>query len=206
MNKLVKVLSLTGVAGVGFYFLQVFFGTILYPDYNSFAQAISDLTALNSPSRYIAMPLSVVYGIFTVIFSIYFFIYSRKYFSVVVTLGAGFFCAVQVISFFGYMLFPLTEDGYAGTFQDRMHMAVTALVVFFTIVSLILFMIGFLKTRGLKYLSIVTLFTFLILLVGAILINILPNEYFGIAQRINVFSIVIYTGVLSFWMYRYKNP
>ena len=87
-----------------------------------------------------------------------------------------------------------------------MHMAVTALVVFFTVVSLILFMIGFLKTRELKCLGIVTLFTFILLLVGAILINVLPNEYFGIAQRTNVFSIVIYTGVLSLWMYRHNKP
>jgi hypothetical protein len=38
---------------------------------------------------------------------------------------------------------------------------------------------------------------------GAMLINILPKEYFGLAERINVYSIIIYTGILSLWMRKY---
>jgi hypothetical protein len=48
-----------------------------------------------------------------------------------------------------------------------------------------------------------SLCTFLLLLAGSMLMNILPKEYFGIAERINVYSIVIFTGILSLWMYRY---
>ena len=36
---------------------------------------------------------------------------------------------MEWISAVGYRMFPLSDSGYAGAFQDVMHMAVTALVV-----------------------------------------------------------------------------
>jgi len=203
MKKIVKLLPLFGVAGVVFYFLHVLFGTLFYEGYNPMAQAVSDLTASNSPSKNIAMPFSVLYGIFTVIFSTYFFVYFRQKINKCVTFGAGFFCVMTIASFLGYTFFPLSEAGFAGTFQDKMHVVVTVAVVLFTIISLILFMVGFFRTENLKYLGTISLCTFLLLLIGAMLMNVLPKEYFGIAERINVYSIVIFTGVFSFLMYKY---
>jgi len=202
-KKPIEIFSLFGVIGGLFYFLHVLLGTLFYEGYNPMAQAISDLTASNSPSRNIAMIFSMIYGIFTVVFSTNFFVYFKQKINRCVTFGAGFFCIMTIVSFLGYTFFPLSESGYAGTFQDIMHMAVTVAVVLLTIISLILFMIGFFRTQNIKYLGIVSLCTFLLLLTGAMLINILPKEYFGIAERINVYSVVIYTGILSFWMYKY---
>jgi len=202
----IEIFSLFGVIGVLFYFLHVILGTLFYEGYNPMTQAISDLTASSSPSRNIAMPFSFFYGIFTVIFSTCFFVYFKQKINRCVTFGAGFFCVMTIVSFLGYTFFPLSESGYAGTFQDKMHMVVTIIVVLFTIIALISFIIGFFKTEKLKYFAIISLCTFLLLLTGSMLMNILPKEYFGIAERINVYSIVIFTGVLSFWMYRYiKN-
>jgi len=206
MKKIVKILPLFGVAGVVFYFLHVLFGTLFYTGYNPMAQAISDLTASNSPSKNIAMLFSILYGIFTVVFSAYFFVYFKQKINKCVTFGAGFFCVMTIVSFLGYTFFPLSESGYAGTFQDKMHAVVTIIVVLFTIIALILFVIGFFKTENLKHLAIISLCTFLLLLTGSMLTNILPKEYFGIAERISVYSLIIYTGIISLWMYRYiKN-
>ena len=110
---------------------------------------------------------------------------------------------MNFISFFGYTFFPLSEAGYAGTFRDKMHMAVTVLVVLCTVISLLLFIIGFFRSKNYKNIGIISLCALIILLAGAVLINILPKEYFGIAERINVYTIVIYTGILSLWMNRY---
>jgi hypothetical membrane protein len=202
-KKPIELFSLFGVIGIFFYFLHVLLGSFFYEGYNPMAQAISDLTASNSPSKNIARPFSFFYGIFTVIFSICFFVYFKQKINRYVTFGAGFFCLMTIVSFFGYTFFPLAESGYAGTLQDIMHMAVTVAVVLLTIISLILFVIGFFRTQNLKYLGIISLCTFLLLLTGAMLLNIFPSELFGIAERINVYSIVIYTGILSFWMYKY---
>ena len=203
---IVKLFSLSGIIGVIFYFLHVFIGKMFYENYNSMAQAISDLTSLDSPSKNIAMVFSMLYGIFTVIFSIYFFIYFKQKINKFVTFGAGFFSIMTIVSFLGYTFFPLSEAGYAGTFQDKMHIVVTIAVVLFTVIALILFMIGFFRIKNKKIISVISLCTFSLLLIGSILMNNLPKEYFGIAERINVYSIVIYIGILSLWMYKYiKN-
>jgi len=205
-KRLTEMFSLFGVIGGFFYFLHIILGSLFYGGYNPMAQAISDLTASNSPSRNIAMIFSMIYGIFTVVFSTYFFVYFKQKINRCVAFGAGFFCIMTIVSFLGYTFFPLSESGYAGTFQDKMHVAVTTVVVLFTIISLILFMIGFFRTQNIKYLGIISLCTFLLLLTGAMLLNIFPKELFGIAERVNVYSVVIYTGILSFWMYKYiKN-
>ena len=87
-----------------------------------------------------------------------------------------------------------------------MHNLVTVFVVLFTISSVILFAMGFLKTKNYKYLGIISIFTFILLFIGGMLVNILPKEYFGIAPRINIYSLMVYTGILSLWMYKYlKN-
>ena len=200
---IIKTLSLFGITGAVFYFAHVIFGRLFYKGYNPFSQAISDLTADNSPSKKIASAFSFLYGLFTVIFSISFYIYFKDDINKIVTLGSLFFCVMTLVSFFGYMFFPLSQAGFAGTFKDKMHLVVTALVVVFTIVSLILFSIGFLKTGNYKYLGIISICTFAALLIGVILINKLPKEYFGIAERVNVYSIVIFTGILSLWMFNF---
>ena len=197
-----KIFSLFGIIGVLFYFLHVFFGTIFYDGYNPMAQAISDLTASDSPSKNIAMVFSMLYGIFSVIFTICFFKKYKQKINKPVTFGAGFLCIMTIVSFLGYTFFPLSETGYAGTFQDKMHIVVTIIVVLFSIIALILFIIGFLRTKNIKYLGVISLCTILLLFIGSMLMNILPKEYFGVAERINVYSIVIFIGMLSIWMYK----
>jgi hypothetical protein len=201
-NKLFKIISLFGLFGGIFYFLHIIFGRIFYENYDPLVQAISDLTADNSPSKNIATIFSRFYGIFTVIFSIGFFVYFTNKINKIVNIGSCIFCIMTIISFIGYAFFPLSESGYAETFQDKMHLLVTIFVVAFTIISIILFIIGFLRTKQYKHIGIISLCTLILLIIGAVLVNILPKEYFGIAERINVYSIIIYTSILSIWMYK----
>jgi hypothetical membrane protein len=205
METIKKILPLFGIISVVFYFLHVFLGTLLYPNYNSMAQAVSDLTAANSPSKNIAMIFTFLYGLFSVTFAIYFFIILKRTINPFVTFAALFLCVMTIVSFLGYAFFPLSESGFANTFQDKMHMVVTIAVVLCTIIALILFTIGFFKTENLKFLAIISLCTFLLLFIGAMLMKMLPQKYFGIAERINVYSIVVYIGILSFWMTRYTK-
>jgi len=146
------------------------------------------------------------YGICAVSFSIGFFVYVKNKINKTVTVSSFVFCIMNTISFFGYTFFPLSEPGYAGTFQDKMHMVVTVLVVLLTIVLLILFFIGFFRIKEHKWLGVISIITLLVLMIGAMLINITPKKYFGAAERINVYSIIIYTGILSLWIKKYiKN-
>jgi len=201
MNKKnLKLIPLLGIFSVIFYFLHVILGEMFYEGYNPLAQAVSDLTASNSPSKNIARVFSALYGICAVAFSFGFFAYLKNKINKTVTASSLIFCTMNIISFLGYTFFPLSESGYAGTFQDKMHMVVTVLVVLLTIASLVLYTIGFFKTKEHKSLGIISIITLLILMAGAMLINIMPKEYFGVAERINVYAIIIFTGILSLWM------
>lgn len=205
-NKIVKLIPLLGILSVILYFLHVILGRIFYEGYNPLAQAVSDLTASNSPSKNIARLFSTLYGVCAVSFSIGFFAYLRNKINKAVTVSSFIFCIMNTISFFGYTFFPLSESGYAGTFQDKMHMIVTVFVVLSTIVSLVLYSVGFFRAKGHKWLGVISISALLILMAGAMLINIMPKEYFGAAERINVYSVIIYTGILSLWIERYiKN-
>jgi len=199
-NNMIKLIPLLGIFSIIMYFLHVILGEIFYKGYNPLAQAISDLTASNSPSKNIARLFSALYGLCTVGFSIGFFVYLKNKISKSITVSSFIFCIMNTISFLGYTFFPLSEPGYAGTFQDKMHLVVTVLVVLLTICSLVLFSIGFFRAKGHKWLGIISISTLLILMAGTMLINIMPKAYFGVAERINVYSIVIYTGILSLWM------
>jgi len=203
-NKIIKLIPLLGIFSVILYFLHVILGEIFYEGYNPLAQAVSDLTASNSPSKNIARLFSTLYGICAVSFSIGFFVYLKNKINKAVTVSSFIFCIMNIISFFGYTFFPLSESGYAGTFQDKMHMVVTVFVVLLTIISLVLFSIGFFRTKGHKWLGVISISTLLILMAGVMLINIMPKEYFGVAERINVYSIILYTGILSLWMKKYS--
>jgi hypothetical membrane protein len=194
---------LFGIIGVVFYLFHIIFGRIFYPEYNPFSQAVSDLTASNSPSKEIASIFSFIYGMFSVIFSMGFFVYFKRRINKFITTGSFIFFMMTIISFFGYTFFPLSEAGFAGTFPDIMHIVVTIFVVLFTIVSIIFYGIGFLMTSNHKFIGKISVVTLVLLIIGAILLNILPNEYFGVPQRINVYSTIIYIGVLSFWMNKY---
>ena len=119
--KIHRYLSLSGLFGGVFYFSHIIMGRIFYKGYNPLTQTVSDLTALNSPSRNIASIFSMFYGICTVIFVIYFFYFCKGKLNIIITLGSFLFCIMAVISFFGYTFFPLSTAGYAGTFQDKMH-------------------------------------------------------------------------------------
>jgi hypothetical membrane protein len=202
-NKIAKIIPLLGIFSIILYFLHIVLGEIFYEGYNPLAQAVSDLTASNSPSKNIARLFSLLYGICALSFSIGFFIYLGHKINKIVTVSSFIFCIMNIVSFFGYTFFPLSESGYADTFQDKMHVVVTVLVVLFTVVSLVLFSIGFFRTKEQKWLGIISICTLLILMAGAMSINIVPKEYFGIAERINVYAIIVYTGILSVWMYRY---
>ena len=202
-NKIVKLIPFLGIFSVIFYFLHVILGEIFYDGYNPLAQAISDLTASNSPSKNIARLFSMLYGVCAVSFSIGFFVCIKNKINKAVTVSAFIFCLMNTVSFFGYTFFPLSESGYADTFQDKMHIVVTVLVVLLTIASLVLYSIGFFRTKEHKRLGIISITTLLLLMAGAMLINTMPKEYFGVAERINVYSIILYTGILSLWMRKY---
>lgn len=201
----VQRLALAGIIGTVFYFLHVILGKLNYPGYNSLAQAVSDLTALNAPSRQIAQACTTVNGFFTVTACTLFCVFYQEKVNKTFRTGIYLFTVMQWISAVGYTLFSLSESGYAGTFQDVMHMVVTAFVVLLSIVSMILIAVGCFKSKNHKKFGIFTIVVLEIMAIGSIGTGVVPLAYFGVAERLSVYSVVLYTAALFLFTFRYSE-
>lgn len=198
-------LVLVGLVGTLFYFLHVILGKLYYPGYSSLAQAVSDLTAANAPSREIASTYSRVYGLFNVTACTLFCVFFQDRVNKVFRIGIYLFAVMQWISAVGYTLFPLSESGYAGAFQDVMHVVVTAFVVLLSIISMILIAVGCFKSKAHKSFGVFTIVILGVMAIGSIGIGVVPLEYIGLAERLSVYSIVIYNAVLSLFTFGYSK-
>lgn len=59
--------------------------------------------------------------------------------------GIYLFAAMEWVSAVGFRMFPLSDSGYAGAWQDQMHLITTALVVALSITSLLVIIIAGVK-------------------------------------------------------------
>lgn len=198
-RKIINWLCLTGILSLIFYILHDVVGTLNYPGYNWTREAVSDLTATDSPVYGIAHSLSLVYGILSCLCSLLVCILVKKEEKKILRLGVYLFTTMNFILAIGYSLFPLSSKGYDGSFQSFMHVyVITIAVVLLSIISLILISVGAfkLKKKLLGTLSIVALF---LMFFGAAGSGILPKSVFGIVERFSTYSAVVFTMVLGIY-------
>ena len=203
-KSLIQKLGLLGVVSFLSYTAAVVFAPLAYPNYNWMAQAVSDLSAANAPSLALWNQLSALYNVCEVVCT------------TVVCIGIGgkkigllragiyLFAVMEWISAVGYRMFPLSDSGYAGTFQDVMHMAVTAVVVLLSIVSLSVIIIAGAKSRDLRSYGICAGVALGMMLVGAMGMKIVPVEYFGIVERFSVFAATGFNAALGIHLFCMK--
>lgn len=199
-RSLLQWFCLSGVLGLVFYILHMVVGAMYYPRYDWMKQAVSDLTAVNAPSREIANSFSDVYSLLSIICCTLICITIQGRGNRLLRIGIDLFTAMNWISAIGYSLFPLTASGYAGTLQDAMHVyVVTALVVVLSIVSLILIFIAGLRDRRYRSLGIIAAIAFLLMLVGAVGTGTVQKAYFGVVERFSTISAVAFLAVLGLY-------
>lgn len=198
-RKLINWLCLTGIISLIFYILHDVIGSINYNGYNWTRQAVSDLTATDSPVYSISHSLSLVYGVFSCLCSLLVCILIKKEEKKTFRLGIYLFTTMNFISAIGYSLFPLSSKGYDGTFQSFMHVyVITILVVLLSIISLILISVGAFKSKK-KTLGILALTSLILMFMGAAGSGILPKSVFGIVERFSTYSAVVFTMVLGIY-------
>jgi len=192
---------ISGLLSVVFYIMHDVVGALYYPGYDRMTQAVSDLTAVDAPSRIVAGGYTSVYGIFTGICCAFLCILAGRS-NKVFRLGIYLFTAMNAVSAIGYSLFPLTGSGYDGSFQSFVHVyVVTVLVVLLSIVSLIVIAIGCFKEDR-KVLGCLALLALACMFFGAAGSGALPKSVFGIVERFSTYSAVVFTGVLGIAAYK----
>ncbi len=203
-NWLRHVVLMCGVLAVIGYALHVVLGTLAYEGYNPMAQAVSDLTADDAPGKTVGRIFSGLYGVFSVL-ALGFIVFKQSLIKdkrlkwALMTL-----LVMLLVSAVGYGLFPLSSAGYQGTFTDVMHMVVTGVVVVFTLLALVLFMLYFYGMNHRRYFTF-TVLVLLVLLVSPLVMLMVPQSYFGLVERFSVYGVVAYFFMIVWYVYRYNQ-
>lgn len=184
------------------YTVAVVFSPLDYPGYNWMAQAVSDLSAANAPSLRLWNQLSSLYNISILICAMMVCAGIQGKGSRLLRSGIYLFTAMEWISAAGFSMFPLSDSGYAGTFQDKMHILSTILVVLLSIVSLVILIIAGVKRKEYRSFGVFAGIALGMMLVGVLGMNIVPEEYFGVVERFSVFAAVGYNAVLGIELFR----
>ena len=184
------------------YTVAVVFSPLDYPGYNWMAQAVSDLSAANAPSLRLWNQLSSLYNISILICAMMVCAGIQGKGSRLLRSGIYLFTAMEWISAAGFSMFPLSDSGYAGTFQDKMHILSTILVVLLSIVSLVILIIAGVKRKEYRSFGVFAGIALGMMLVGALGMNIVPEEYFGVVERFSVFAAVGDNAVLGIELFR----
>ena len=196
-KSLLQRLGLLGVVSFLSYTAAVVFAPLAYPGYNWMAQAVSDLSAANAPSLALWNQLSALYNVCEVVCVtvVCIGIQGRK--TKLLRSGIYLFAVMEWISAVGYRMFPLSDSGYAGAFQDVMHMAVTALVVLLSIVSLVIIIVAGAKSKSCRSYGVCAAVALAMMLVGAMGMKIVPAAYFGVVERFSVFAATGFNAALG---------
>lgn len=200
-KALLQKLGLLGVVSFLSYTAAVVFSPLAYPGYNWMAQAVSDLSAANAPSLALWNRLSAPYNTCEVLCAtvVCVGIQGRK--TRLLRTGIYLFAAMEWVSAIGYRMFPLSDSGYTGTFQDIMHMAVTAVVVLLSIVSLSIILVAGIKNKSCRSYGVCAGAALGMMLVGALGMKLVPAAYFGVVERFSVFAATGFNAALGIHLF-----
>ena len=119
--------------------------------------------------------------------------------------GVYLFAIMEWVSAIGYRMFPLSDSGYAGAFQDVMHMVVTALVVLLSIVSLSVIVSAGLKDKSCRFYGMCAAIALGMMIIGAMGMKIVPAQYFGVVERFSVFAATGFNAALGIHLFCIKD-
>ena len=204
-RSLSQKLGLRGIVSFLSYTAAVVFAPLAYPGYNWLAQAVSDLSAANAPSLSLWNQLSAFYNVCEVVCVTVVCIGIQGQKTKLLRMGIYLFAVMEWISAVGYRMFPLSDSGYAGAFQDVMHMVITALVVLLSIVSLITIIVAGVKSKECCSYDVCAAIALAMMLVGAMGMKIVPTDYFGVIERFSVFAATGFNAALGIHLF-YRKP
>ena len=200
-KSLIQWLGLLGLVSLLSYTAAVAFSPLAYPGYVWTQQAVSDLSAANAPSRMLWNQLSSLYNLCGIVSIMMVCVFVQGKLNKTLRLGVYLFAAMNWVSAAGYASFPLTESGYAGAFQDVMHMVVTAGVVGLSILSLVFFIIGGLRKKAYVSLGVLAAVALAIMFAGPVGIGLAPNSLFGVFERFSVFAATGFNAILGIYLF-----
>ncbi len=193
-------LGIFGVISLLSYAAMVLFSPLAYPGYDWLSMAVSDLSAVGAPSAALASRLNALFAPCGIVSIMAVCVSMERTAEKGLRLGIYFFCVMEWVCTVGYEMFPWVSEAEEGNFQNSMHLLVTALVVVFSIASLLLTAFG--ARKGDHHgLSVWAVFCLALMLLGAVGTGALPKAVFGLFERFSTFSAVIFNAVLGVYLF-----
>jgi len=194
------ILLSSGMLAVVFYLLHILIGGILWKTYNHLQQPISDLTATGAPNRFLLLLFTNIYGGLALIFAVSFTLFESEKRHKIFFWGGISFIILHVVSI-SYSFFPQDLPDAEPSFAGMMHLAITALIVPFTILTPLLIGFGLKKEKAWKKLGNFSLICGILIIIfggltGFFFAKGLP--YFGLVERTNIGTLQIWTFVMSY--------
>lgn len=200
-KTLTQKLGLLGIISFLSYTAAVVFSPLAYPDYDWLSQAVSDLSAANAPSLGLWNQLSALYNACELLCATVVCIGIQGKKTKLLRIGIYIFAAMEWVSAVGYRMFPLSGSGYAGTFQDLMHIITTVLVVVLSIGSLTVIIVAGARNKCCRSYGVCAAVALGMMLVGALGMKIVPAEYFGVVERFSVFAATGFNAALGIHLF-----
>jgi hypothetical protein len=200
MRKFERIAIPLGMLGILIYLAHTLLGRMLWAEYNPVTMDISSLTAEGAPNAGFLRVLTTVYGLCMIAFATGMMLKAFRKFGALVRAGSVTLLAMEVVSMFGYMLFPLSGDKTVLTFGNLMHIVVTVIVVLTTIACGFLLAAGYLKREKLTSLGRFTLvMAILITLTGMTTPIGMASGWnlLGVTERLSIYSLQAMLFVLS---------
>jgi hypothetical protein len=172
---------------------------IVWKDYSSFSQTISELSAIDAPSRATWIPFGIAYGLLVLAFGIGVWHSASGKRGLRVT--AALFVAIGLNPYWP----PMHMRGQVGTLTDTMHALMAAVISL-----VILFAIAFGATafgRRFRFYSIATIVVLLVsgsttFLYAPRLAANLPTPGMGLVERIDLGAYLLWVAVLAILLLR----
>jgi hypothetical protein len=199
-----KVLLVCGILSGLEYVTATILGALSFAGYSSSAQTISELIAIDAPSRPLVALLFGVYAVLVYAFGVG--VWQAAGQKRVLRVAAVLMVAKEVLGLVVTLFFPIHLRGQAATLSDSLHGMLTAVGVFACMFPAMGFAAAAFGKRFRLY-SIATMLVFLacgvLTFLQAPLIGAnLPTPWMGVWERVNAFGYMLWMGVLALQLLR----
>jgi hypothetical protein len=202
-----KILLVCGVASAIAYLIGDIAGGLVWPDYSHTSQAISELMAIDSPSRWLVLPLVQLSVLLAIAFGIGMWQSAGRGRALRVA-GAA-LIASGVLGFFAQVIFPMHMRGAAPATSDTMHATLTIVYV-----GVVLILVASAAAACGWRFRIYSAVTILVLVVFGILagqdMSALaaqqPTPWLGLNERVNAYAYQVWIAALAIALLRVGVP
>ncbi|APM40688.1 DUF998 domain-containing protein [Clostridium kluyveri] len=201
------ILIAFGIISSIIYVITDIVASVMWSDYSRTSQTISELIAVDAPTRLYVAILFIIYDLLIYAYGVGIILSSNN--KRALKIAAFLIIAKEILGLVATLFFPIHLRGVEGSFSDTMHGILTAAGVFLCMFPAMI--AGSISFKGVfRVYSIITMILFVIfgILTGSdqpkYALN-MPTPMMGVWERINIYGYMLWIVVLSIKLLRLKR-